>query len=148
MTEPHTIPPLIARLLEHPRAFEVTAENFEQTHKSAGSLMLFFTEDPLRYKETLDFAVVAGEVLNTFSESHTLRLGVLLPEAARALQPRYGFKQWPAFVLLREGLYLGAIEGMRTWEKFVAEITKLLGTEPSRPPTIGVSVQQGGDTCH
>ncbi len=148
MTESKTVSPLIARLLESPQTFEVTTENFEKTHKMPGVLILFFSEDPVRYKEASDFAVVAGEILRTFSDTHALRLGVLLPEAARLLQPRYGFKRWPAFVLLRDGQYLGAIEGMRSWNKFIDKITRLMNAEPSRPPTIGVAVQQPGNTCH
>lgn len=148
MTDSQAVPPLIAHLLENPQAFEVTAENFEKTHKEPGTLMLFFSEDPVRYKETLDFAVIAGEILKTFSDNQTMRLGVLLPEAARQLQPHYGFKRWPAFVLLRDGQYLGVIEGMRTWDKFIAEITKLMNAKPSRPPTIGVAVRQSDNTSH
>lgn len=149
MTDKPAIPPLIAQLLEHAQAFEVTSENFERVLEAPGLLLLFFTEDPTRYRETLDFAVVAPELLAFFSEKAPMRLGVLLPEAAREYQPRYGFRRWPAFVLLRDGKYLGAIEGMRTWDKFVAEMSRLISAEPTRPPTIGVAVQQpGAGTCH
>ena len=59
--------------------------------------MLVFTEDPLRIRETLDLAVIVPELARSFAGR--FRVGVLLPEAARALQPRYGFRRWPALVM-------------------------------------------------
>ncbi|MDR1529918.1 MAG: hypothetical protein LBS40_05920 [Burkholderiales bacterium] len=149
MTDKLAIPPLLVRLLEHPQAMEVTSDNFDRVRKTPGWLLLFFTEDPLRYRETLDFAVIAPELLAFFSEIAPMRLGVLLPEMARAYQPRYGFCRWPAFVLLRDGKYLGAIDGMRTWDKLITEMTRLINAEPVRLPTIRITVQQS-DTgaCH
>ncbi|MDR0771447.1 MAG: hydrogenase [Burkholderiales bacterium] len=144
------IPPLIARLLERPDTFEIPLEAFDEVlKKTSGLLLLFFTEDPVRYRETLDLAVIAPELLTTSTEP--MCLGVLLPEAARALQPRYGFRRWPAFVLLRDGQYLGVIDGMRPWDEYQREMARLQQAEPSRPPTVGITVSadgHGGDHCH
>ncbi|MDR2244529.1 MAG: hydrogenase [Burkholderiales bacterium] len=143
------IPPLMARLLERPGVFEISLETFDEVlKKTSGLLLLFFTEDPVRYRETLDLAVVAPELLETSTEP--MRLGVLLPEAARALQPRYGFGRWPAFVLLRDGQYLGAIDGMRPWDEYQQEMARLQQATPSRPPTVGVTVcsVDGGEHRH
>jgi hydrogenase-1 operon protein HyaE len=142
-------PPLVARLLERSDAFEIQLGAFEDVlKKTPGLLLLFFTEDPVRYRETLDLAVIAPELLATSSEP--MCLGVLLPEAARALQPRYGFRRWPAFVLLRDGQYLGAIDGMRPWDEYQQEMERLRQATPSRPPSIGVTVSSadGDEHCH
>ncbi|MDR2173434.1 MAG: hydrogenase [Burkholderiales bacterium] len=133
------VPPLIARLLERPDAFEISLEAFDEVlKKTPGLLLLFFTEDPVRYRETLDLAVIAPELMEISVEP--MSLGVLLPEVARALQPRYGFQRWPTFVLLRDGQYLGAIEGMRSWDEYQREMARLQQAAPSRPPFIGVAV--------
>jgi len=144
------VPPLVARLLERDDACEISLDAFDETlKKSSGLLLLFFTEDPVRYRETLDLAVIAPELLATSAEP--MRLGVLLPEAARALQPRYGFRRWPAFVLLRDGKYLGAIDGMRPWEEYQLELARLQRATPIRPPSIGVTVRSADghdEHCH
>ena len=54
------------------------------------------------------------------------RIGVLPPAAARAVAPRYGFRRWPALVLLRDGGYVGAIDGLRDWDDYLAETRRLL----------------------
>ena len=64
---------------------------------------------------------------------------MLLPEAARAVAPRYGFRRWPAFVMLADGRYVGAIDGLRNWDEYLAEVAALLERAPARPPTIGIA---------
>ncbi|MDR2017119.1 MAG: hydrogenase [Burkholderiales bacterium] len=141
------IPPLIARLLERPDAFEIPLDAFDDVlKKTPGLLLLFFTEDPVRYRETLDLAVIAPELLTSVGEP--MCLGVLLPETARVLQPRYGFRRWPAFVLLRDGQYLGAIDGMRTWDEYQQKMTHLQQAAPSRPPAVGVTVSSAESDGH
>ncbi|MDR2709933.1 MAG: hydrogenase [Burkholderiales bacterium] len=145
------IPPLVARLFERSDAFQIPLEAFDEVlKKTPGLLLLFFTEDPVRYRETLDLAVIAPELLMISPEP--MCLGVLLPEAARAIAPRYGFRRWPAFVLLRDGKYLGAIDGMRPLEEVQEEMTRLQQAAPSRPPSVGVTVRSsddhGDDHCH
>jgi hydrogenase-1 operon protein HyaE len=103
-----------------------------------GEAVLFFVEEPERYRETLDVAVILPEL--AVASGKPFRVGVLLPEAARPLAPRYGLRRWPALVFLRGGEYLGAIEGLLDWAEFRTETARLLDAPASRPPTIGVSV--------
>ena len=67
----------------------------------AGHTLLLFIEDPVRYKETLDLAVIVPELARAFRGRFAV--GVLLPEPRAAIAPRYGFRRWPAFVMLRDG---------------------------------------------
>ena len=76
-----------------------------------------FTEDPVRYKETLDLAVIAPEVARAFPGR--FRVGVLFPDVARKVAKRYGFARWPALVLLKDGEYVGAIDGLRNWDEYL-----------------------------
>ena len=49
-----------------------------------------------------------------------------MPEAARAIHPRYGFRRWPALVMLKDGQYVGAVDGLRNWDEYLASVAQLL----------------------
>jgi hydrogenase-1 operon protein HyaE len=134
--------PLIARLIAQEGVVEVDAARFDAFVEHSGHVLLVFTEDPVRFKETLDLAVIVPELMRAFAGRFTV--GVLLPEAARIVAVRYGFRRWPALVLLRDGHYVGAVDGLREWGEFVAEIARLLDAPPARPPSIGIAVTAPG----
>jgi hydrogenase-1 operon protein HyaE len=141
--------PLIARLFAHHGFIEVGAENFEAFTGRAGRTLLVFLEDPIRIKETLDVAVIVPELVRAFPDRFAV--GVLLPAAARAFQPRFGFRIWPAIVMLADGKYVGAIDGLRNWDEYVAAVAELVEAAPSRPPTVGIAVSGAGGgaaSCH
>jgi hydrogenase-1 operon protein HyaE len=111
--------------------------------------MLVFVEDPERYKETLDLAVIVPEL--HAARPRAFRVALLPPAAARALAPRYGFARWPAFVMLRDGQYLGAVDGIRDWDVYLGELDHLLAAAPSRAPSVGIPVTAAGSdapSCH
>jgi hydrogenase-1 operon protein HyaE len=142
--------PLLDRLVELTAAAVPTAADFDAWANNPGPALLVFTEDPARYRETLDLAVIVPELDKALPGR--FRTAVLLPEAARALAPRYGFRRWPALVLLKDGRHVGAIDGLRNWQDYVDELARLLDAEPTRPPTIGIAVTTeagaAGPTCH
>jgi hydrogenase-1 operon protein HyaE len=148
---PQTTPaihPLIDQLFSRHGFAHVDAATIDGFASKPGHALLVFTEDPVRYKETLDLAVIAPEVARAFAGR--FRVGVLLPADARKVASRYGFARWPALVLLKDGHYVGAIDGLRNWDDYVEEVQRLLDTEPSRAPTIGIAVKSAGSpgTCH
>ena len=108
--------------------------------------MLVFIEDPLRVRETLDIAVIVPQLMHAFPGR--FRVGVLLPEAARPLHARYGFRRWPAFVVLSSGKHVGAVDGLRNWDEYLREVAQLLEAAPTRPPTIGIPVKTAGADAH
>ena len=135
--------PLIAQLFSKHGCTDVRAENFEAFTQRAGHTLLLFTEDPVRFKETLDLAVIVPELARAFAGRFAV--GVLLPEAAREFQVRYGFRRWPAFVLLADGQYVGAVDGLRTWNEYLEEVARLLEAPATRPPTVGIAVKGAGE---
>jgi hydrogenase-1 operon protein HyaE len=141
--------PLVAQLFTKHHFTEVTSANFDEWTKSAGRSLLLFIEDPGRYKETLDLAVIVPELCRAFPG--LFEVGVLLPDAAREFSVRYGFRRWPAFVMLDRGQYVGAVDGLRDWDEYLVEMRALLTASPSRPPTLGIAIK-GGTTnagaCH
>lgn len=135
--------PLLAQLFTKHGATEVDAANFDAFTRRAGHTLLLFAEDPVRYRETLDLAVIVPEIAKAFAGRFAV--GVLLPEAARAFHARYGFRRWPAVVMLKDGEYVGAIDGLRDWDEYGEEIARLLAAPPTRPPTVGIAVKSAND---
>jgi hydrogenase-1 operon protein HyaE len=142
--------PLLARLVKLTGASVLAANTFDAWAQQPGPAMVVFAEDPERFKETLDLAVVVPELHAT--GGGRFRVALLPPAASRAIAPRYGFARWPAFVMLRNGQYLGAVDGIRDWDDYAAELTRLLAEEPTRPPTVGIPVRAAGSAgepdCH
>ena len=134
--------PLVAQLFARHGLAEITVANIDSFVGIPGHSLLVFTDDPLRVRETLDVAVIVPELVRAFPSR--FRVGVLLPESARSLQARYGFRRWPALVVLSDGKHVGAIEGLRGWDEYLTELGRLLETAPSRPPTIGIPVKTAG----
>jgi len=148
MSDTETLHPLLDRLVRETGAAVLDTESVDAWSQPTGAAMLVFAEDPQRYKEVLDLAVIVPEL---HAAAHRgFRVGLLRADAARALAPRYGFARWPAFVMLRDGLYLGAVDGIRDWDVYVAELQRLLTAEPSRPPGVGIAVQaaDAAPSCH
>jgi hydrogenase-1 operon protein HyaE len=141
--------PLLLRLVRETHAAVLTPASVDAWLALPGAAMLVFADEPERSKETLDLAVIVPELWQARHES--FRVGLLPPEAARALAPRFGFARWPAVVLLRDCQYLGAVDGIRDWQVYLDELDALLAAPPSRPPGIGVAVRAAeapATSCH
>jgi hydrogenase-1 operon protein HyaE len=124
--------PLLERLTRELGYAAPALEAFDAFAGRAGDTLLFFADDPERIKETLDLAVILPEIARAFPGR--FEVGVLLPEVANAVARRYGVRRWPALVLLRDGQYVGAIEGLRDWDEYRFQVMRLLEIEPSAPP--------------
>jgi len=131
--------PLIARLFNGHGYARLDADGIDAFVAAPGHALLVFLEDPMRIKETLDLAVIAPELARAFPGR--FRVGVLLPEAARLAQARFGFHHWPALVVLKDGRYVGAIDGLREWDVYRDQLEALLAAEPTRPLSVGIAVR-------
>jgi hydrogenase-1 operon protein HyaE len=142
--------PLLARYMQELSAPALDAAGYDAWAEQPGHALVFFSEDPVMYRETLDVAVVVPELAKAYPGR--FRCALLLSEPARAIAVRYGFRRWPALVVLRDGRYVGAIDGLRDWNEYVVTLGELLQAEPSRPPSIGIAVKQSGGVdaphCH
>ena len=95
-------------------------------------MMLFLAGDHWRLAESDDVAAILPE-LDQALGGHA-RIVVATRDDERALQRRYRFTAFPALVFLRDGQYLGVIEGMKDWSDYLVDIPDILGREPSDPP--------------
>jgi hydrogenase-1 operon protein HyaE len=143
--------PLLKRMVaETGASVLLDAPSFDAWADQPGAAMVVFADDPDRYKETLDLAVIVPEL--HASRAGRFRVALLPPAASKLLAPRFGFARWPAFVMLRDGQYVGAVDGIRDWDVYVGELDRLLSAAPTRPPTIGIAVRAAGasdaTSCH
>ncbi len=121
---PSDLHPLLARLVAETGASVLDAEAFDAWAARPGPAMALFAEDADRYKEALDLAAIVPELHAT--AGMRFRVALLRPAAAHVLAARYGFERWPAFVILRDGHYLGAVNAFRDRGAYVGELQRLL----------------------
>ena len=113
-------------------------------HFSAGLAALLLTDDPQRNLEVLDACVILPEALKGLGDA-IVRL-VAGPESAPALMQQYAIARAPAVVFLRDGNYVGSLNGIRDWQAYRDEIARL-STAPTtaRPiPIIPIPVRSSG----
>jgi hydrogenase-1 operon protein HyaE len=128
--------PLIQRLtaeLGYPVLDEHALDAFLAAQRHS---LLFFTEDPARYPESNDVAVVLPELMQVFGQG--CAAAVIDRAAEKALQRRFGFNAWPALVVMRGSGYLGAITRVQDWRVYLEELDALFDGAVQRPPGIGV----------
>lgn len=131
--------PLIDALTERHGLPQLGGDDIEAFIARDGHHLLFIAGDPNKYPEALDVAVILPELLATFAGCFDAAL--IAPDAEKALLDRYGVSRVPALLLLRRDAYLGAISRVRDWAEYLAELSRLLEAEPTRPPGIGIAIQ-------
>ena len=92
----------------------------------------FFAGDAERLAESNDVAVILPELTRALQGQ--VKAFVVDRDSERELQRRYRFNRFPSLVFLREGDYLGVIQGVRDWTDYLTEISDILSRDPSDPP--------------
>ena len=129
--------PLIDRLVDELNYPRLTEENFDAFVKANEYSVLFCTEQPKRFPESNDVAVILPELVNCFPQ---LVPAVVSPELEKKVQGRYNFTVWPTLVFLKQGKFLANISKVQNWDVYQAEIQSILALEPRRDPGIGIPV--------
>lgn len=114
-----------------------------QADLSTGLCALLVTDDPQRNLEVLDACVILPEALNGLG-ADVARL-IAGPEATAALMQRFAVARAPAVVFLRDGDYLGSLNGIRDWQEYRDEVARL-AAGPARPRPIPIPVRDAGTT--
>jgi len=117
-------PPLVTRLMEHHGATRLDEASYDAFVAAPGEAVLFFTDDPARFREVNDLAVILPEIRR--ATPRPFRLGVLPPALANAKAATWAVRRWPALVFVRGGEWLGNVDGLRDWAEYVALATDLL----------------------
>lgn len=138
---------LLDRLVVRHGVTDLDEAGFQAFVEASGSGVVLLTEEPDKAAESWDLAVIFPDLLATSGSSP--RAAVLRPGPAVALQARFGISRLPALLFLRDGGYVGVIEGLRDWGDFVAEWAEMLQKPASRAPTIGIAVTAAAPSgCH
>jgi hydrogenase-1 operon protein HyaE len=139
-------PPLVTLLVEKEGATRLDDSNFDAFVAAPGEAVLFFTEDPMRFREVVDLAVILPEIRS--AAVRPFRIGVLPPPIANAKAATYGVRRWPALVFLRDGAWLGNIEALRDWSEYVSLANGLLeGETRALPPRVIPVAAAGASSC-
>ncbi len=139
---------LLERLRAQSKIVLLDDGGLESFVMAGGDGMVLFTQEPDQQPETWDVAVILPEVLKLTGDR--LRAAIITPDLARREKARYGITRWPSLVFVRNGGYVGVIDGMRNWEEYTREIAEMLDKPIGRAPSIGIPVMAGGevDACH
>lgn len=130
--------PLIKRLIDEYDYPAIGLEEHEAFVASPDTGVLFFAGEPKKFGETVDVAVVLPELIAAFEGR--LRPAVIAKEAEKTLQLKYGFREWPSLVFVRDGGWLGTISRIRNWQDYLEEIGDILQAEARRPPGFKIPV--------
>ena len=140
-------PALVTRLVDVHGAARLDEALFEAFVRAPGEAALFFTEDPVRFREVTDVAVILPEL--AAAASRTFRIGVLPPPLANARASTYGVRRWPALVFVRGGEWLGNVEGLRDWSDYLAAVNALVeGETHPLPARVIPLAAAGAPSCH
>ena len=131
--------PLIQQMMErhgYPLLDAAGVDEFAAAHEE---VVLFFTEDPDRFPESNDVAMILPELVKEYG--HRFAAAVIDREAQRPLQARFGFTEWPTLVFLREGRYLGHVSRVQNWVDYIVQINAILQSRPmEKAPGFGIPV--------
>ena len=137
---------LLDKLVSKHAITELDHAGFQSFMEEPGNAVALLTDEPDTAPESWDVAVIFPELIAATGVN--LRAAVLRPESSKLVQTRFGLGRLPVLLFLRDGGYVGAIEGIRDWSEFVAECRTMLDKPATRSPiVIAVSVYSPS-SCH
>lgn len=137
---------LVDKLVAKHSIADLDAAGFQAFMDGGGDGLVLLTEEPDTAAESWDMVVILPELLAALGG--TRRTAVMRPQHARALLLRFGLGRLPALLFLRDGGYVGAIEGLRDWTELVSESREVQLKPVSRAPSIGIAVSAVSSACH
>jgi hydrogenase-1 operon protein HyaE len=124
---------LINRLSEelgYPLVEPATVDDFLAAHHEA---LLFFPNDPVRYKESDDLAVILPELVKDLDRP--LGAAVVAREGEKQLAERFDVWVYPALVLVQDGRYVATIGRVQDWAVYLERIPALFEAGPAATET-------------
>ena len=130
--------PLIKAMIEQYQYPILNEDSIDEFIHHQDECVLFFTENPVRFPESDDVAMILPELVKEYGGRFTA--AVIDQKSQRKLQSRYSFGEWPSLVFLRKGEYLGVISRVQDWNDYILKINDLLTSETKPSPGIGIPV--------
>jgi len=116
--------PVFQRLWGKEGFRRVNEENLGEFSSQKGLVLAVFADNPTTFKETIDIAVIAPEIAKVFSE-FTRDKGFTDPKVGRAIASRLGLTRLPAVGFYRDGEFLGALQGLKSWGEYVQGLSEI-----------------------
>lgn len=117
--------PVFHRLWSVGAFVRVTRENVRRFTSAPGLNVLFAADDPSVRKETLDLAALAPDLAATFEDALNAA-GFTDFTDGRMIAGTFGIYRLPAVLLFIDGRYIGAVEGLQTWDGYRNAFVRLL----------------------
>jgi hydrogenase-1 operon protein HyaE len=115
---------VLARLTEELGYPVVDPDNVDAFLAGSEEAVLFFPNDPERYKESADVAVILPELVADLGRP--LVPAVVGAPREKELAARFGVTVWPALAFFRQGEHRGTIARVRDWADYKQQIPALL----------------------
>ncbi|WP_233869348.1 hydrogenase [Paraburkholderia adhaesiva] len=100
---------------------------------AAEMLVVLPLDNPAQRPEFFDLTVVLPEIVRQFGPD-TFRVAFACPPDSMAIAKRFGVLRHPALIFLREGRYVGAIEGLRDWADYLQSFVRMRAEAPQPIP--------------
>ncbi len=127
--------PLVESMLERTGLPRITAETYNAFLADNEQVVLFFCENPERYPESNDVAMVLPEILKEYPD---LKGAIIDRSFERELQKQFDFTRWPALAFFVNGDYRGNMTGIQNWDDYTTQIPDLLSDSPTSIPLINL----------
>ncbi len=121
---------------QYPVLDETNLDDFISSNKEC---ILFFTENPRRFPESDDVAMILPELVKEYENRFVA--AVIAEKDQRQLQMKFGFKKWPSLVFIRDGEYLGVISKVQDWRDYIIKINELLESKTQSAPGFIIPVK-------
>lgn len=112
--------------------------NISEFERTPGLALIVFADNPTTFKESIDMAVIAPEIAKVFA-GRIASKGFTDPAVGRAIASRLGLTRLPAVGFFRNGEFLGALQGLKTWEEYVQGLVEIGGRATPPKRTIAIN---------
>ncbi|WP_295480933.1 hydrogenase expression protein HyaE [Sutterella sp.] len=129
--------PLFNRLWNEAKFNRLDEAGLEAFLASPGLKFVIFCADPNLQKETMDIVVIGPEIWKTVSKI-AQSAWCTDPAEGRALAARWGVRKLPALAFFRDGVFLGAAEGLDGWDGYLAKLAEIAGRTAAPKRTIAI----------
>ncbi|MDR2239854.1 MAG: hypothetical protein LBE33_05370 [Zoogloeaceae bacterium] len=103
---------------------EVDAEGLDAWAAGHEHAVMLPLENPARYPELADIAVILPEILRQFA-SGAFAVAFGSPQSTAALSERFAVHRHPALIFFRRGQYIGTLTGLHDWTGYLREFARL-----------------------
>jgi len=138
---------LLDKLVKDHQLADLNEAGFEAFISVPGNCIVLLLDEPDKVPESWDLAVIFPDLLKSCRDRPRAAIARLV--YSPMVQAKFGIKRMPALLFLRDGQYVGVLEGLRDWNEFVVEVQQMLAAPVSRPPSIGIAVTTSAQSgCH